>query len=54
MGLNLFLRGVRLERDRIETPGYPFSLPIFDGFDELTLTKPVTFLVGENGSGKST
>lgn len=54
MGLTLFLRGVRLERDRIEQPGYPFSLPIFDGFDELTLTKPVTFLVGENGSGKST
>lgn len=54
MGLDLFLRGVRLERERIETQGYPFSLPIFKGFDELTLTKPVTFLVGENGSGKST
>jgi len=54
VGLNLFLRGVRLERDRIEQPDYPFSLPIFQGFDELTLTQPVTFLVGENGSGKST
>lgn len=50
----MYLRGVRLERERIQTEGYPFSLPIFETFTELALTKAVTFLVGENGSGKST
>lgn len=36
--------------------GYPFDLPVADGLrrDWLTLGPGVTFLVGENGSGKST
>lgn len=34
--------------------GFPFTLPILAGFGELALDRPVTFLVGENGSGKST
>lgn len=33
--------------------GFPFSLPILNEM-ELTFTKPVTFFVGENGTGKST
>jgi predicted ATPase len=33
---------------------YPFNIPILNHTTELTLSKPVTFFVGENGSGKST
>jgi predicted ATPase len=33
--------------------GFPFSLPILNDM-ELTFAKPVTFFVGENGTGKST
>ena len=33
---------------------YPFNLPIFHETDEIALKKPVTFFVGENGTGKST
>src|SRR5690242_12246104 len=32
---------------------YPFHLPLIRNFD-VELTSPVTFFVGENGSGKST
>ena len=39
----------------IETNEYPFSIPLIknSGLD-LSFSKPVTILVGENGSGKST
>ncbi|TFD92913.1 AAA family ATPase [Jeotgalibacillus sp. R-1-5s-1] len=33
---------------------FPFSLPVIRHFNELTFSKPVTILVGENGTGKST
>jgi len=33
---------------------YPFSLPLVRNLDGLTFRSPVTFFVGENGSGKST
>lgn len=33
---------------------YPFNIPLFNNFDELKLTTPVTIFVGENGTGKST
>lgn len=51
----LFLQKVSLRRDTVPSfDQYPFSLPVIRNFDELILTKPVSFLVGENGSGKST
>lgn len=34
--------------------GYPFDLPWLSDAFELTFTEPVTILVGENGTGKST
>ena len=46
-----FLREIRLETDSGE---FPFSLPVFDGFQVLAFDTPVTLFVGENGSGKST
>jgi predicted ATPase len=33
---------------------YPFSLPLLQTLKELRFEKPVTLLVGENGTGKST
>ena len=35
-------------------PEYPFSLPLLQTLKELHFEKPVTLLVGENGTGKST
>lgn len=40
-----------LERQR---QGFPFSLPVLQELSVLEFTTPVTFFVGENGSGKST
>ena len=34
--------------------GFPFDIPALQGLEALELTTSVTFLVGENGSGKST
>jgi predicted ATPase len=47
-----FLTRVGIRDDRIQ-PGYPFDIPVFRDGLALELTTPVTFLVGENGSGKS-
>ncbi|MDE6060361.1 MAG: AAA family ATPase, partial [Clostridia bacterium] len=33
---------------------YPFSIPIIKSLTEINFEKPVTFIAGENGSGKST
>jgi predicted ATPase len=50
-----FVRGIRVERDRIEDSSvYPFSIPALRNLEELTFHPKVTFLIGENGSGKST
>lgn len=33
--------------------GYPFDVPAIEAFETLAISKPVSFFVGENGSGKS-
>lgn len=40
-----------LENDLDE---FPFTVPVIRSFTEIKFTAPVTFFVGENGSGKST
>ncbi len=51
----LYLRELILRRDRVPDFGrYPFSLPAVIGLERLTFQQPVTFFIGENGSGKST
>jgi predicted ATPase len=54
----IHLRGVRLLPPRTGQPeddGYPFAVPVVASLREapLEFDAPVTFLVGENGSGKS-
>ncbi|MDC0744979.1 AAA family ATPase [Polyangium mundeleinium] len=50
-----FLRAITLIRDRVEdTNVYPFTIPAVRSLDTLAFDPRVTFLVGENGSGKST
>jgi predicted ATPase len=49
------LRAIRLNKIGTKLPdGFPFTVPIIQSLDEITFTSEVTFLVGENGSGKST
>jgi predicted ATPase len=50
-----FIECVFLDRTRISDPEhYAFKLPALRNFSKLDLHPHVTFLVGENGSGKST
>jgi predicted ATPase len=50
-----FLHEIILERDRIESfERYPFNLSSIRHLDRLALHPAVTFIVGENGTGKST
>ena len=49
-----FLVHLGIYEDRIASNQYPFSLPWLDAKLTLDFKSPVTFLVGENGTGKST
>ena len=51
----LHLRAIRLNSVPDGQKGsFPFNIAAIQSLDELPLSAPVTFLVGENGSGKST
>lgn len=55
--VNNHLRSVELKEGASELPhAYPFSVPAIRALtgESLRLSSPVTFFVGENGSGKST
>ena len=55
MNSNLIIGSVQFERERIESfDRYPFNIPVVKNFKRLKFRKPVTFLIGENGIGKST
>lgn len=50
-----FLQRLTLRDRSLPTPrSYPFTLPWLHDDFELTFTEPVTIIVGENGTGKST
>ena len=52
---NLIIKKIFLERDKIESfDKYPFNIEVVKNFEELNFDSQVTFLVGENGIGKST
>lgn len=51
----LFVEKIYLLRDKISNfEKYPFNIEIIKNLDEVKFNAPVTFLVGENGVGKST
>lgn len=49
----MFLREVTLKDKQINN-SYVYQIPLIQSFDQITFKKPVTFLCGENGTGKST
>lgn len=50
-----YLRSIKIVRDEIDDSNqYPFSLPVFRNLGCLDFHPRVTFIVGENGTGKST
>lgn len=50
-----FLRSLRLADPKAERPKeYPFTLPWLTDDFELEFEEPITILMGENGTGKST
>jgi predicted ATPase len=50
-----FLRRVWIDQEKIgDREAYPFCLPLFRGEFEQDFEKPITIIVGENGTGKST
>ncbi|WNS43390.1 AAA family ATPase [Paenibacillus sp. MMS20-IR301] len=54
-GPMLYLRHAELLREQVPSFGvYPFNLPVVRVLERLVFRKQVTFLVGENGTGKST
>jgi len=55
MNSNLFVKKIILERDKIQNfDRYPFNIELIKNFTEIEFHKQVTFLIGENGIGKST
>lgn len=53
--INQYIRSVELNRSKIQSfSKYPFNLPAIRSLTELKLHPNVTFIVGENGTGKST
>lgn len=50
-----FLKSLNFIEERVKPNEFPFNLPAFRGGKlELTFDRPVTIIVGENGTGKST
>jgi predicted ATPase len=50
----IHLRSISLKASHDGQEGFPFTVPVIRTLDRIDFTAPVTFLVGENGSGKST
>jgi predicted ATPase len=50
----IHLRSIGLKPAAKKLDGFPFTIPLVRKFKEIELRAPVTFFVGENGTGKST
>ena len=50
----IHLRSITLREGETRPTGFPFSLPVVAAWPPLEFHSPVTILVGENGTGKST
>lgn len=53
--INQYLRSIEIKRDKVKSfSTYPFCLPVIRSLSNLKFHPKVTFIVGENGTGKST
>jgi predicted ATPase len=52
--MELHIKGLNIDWNRIAPYSYLREIPSIAGVDHLSFHKPITFFVGENGSGKST
>lgn len=53
--MDRILRHIEVDRDSVEDwASYPFCITAIEALERLEFDRGVTFLVGENGSGKST
>ena len=50
----LHIKGINIDWDKISQGSYLREIPSISGMSTLMFHKPITFFVGENGSGKST
>ena len=53
-GIELHIKGLSLDWDKIDGDSYLRGIETISSIRNLAFNKPVTFFVGENGSGKST
>ncbi len=52
---NSYIRRMRINKiDDSKKGEHPFNLPVFKKIQELDFNQPITFIIGENGMGKST
>lgn len=51
---NMFINDIRIKWEEVDDFSYVRTIPAIASIDELAFEKPITFFVGENGSGKST
>ncbi len=50
-----FIRSIKLNLGKVpDQTVYPYTIPAIKLFKEIDLSDPVTFFIGENGTGKST
>lgn len=49
----MILKSISYKKDN-KKQGYPYQLPLFQSLESFHFHKPITILVGENGTGKST
>jgi len=51
----LYIQYIVLKDDmKMDAKVYPFNIPLIKNFKKIQFNKPVTFIIGENGTGKST
>ena len=51
---NQFIQGFRIDWAKINNNSYLRRIPAIKDLQQLDFDKPITFFVGENGTGKST
>ncbi len=51
---NQFIRGIKFEWDNIPENSYLRKIEALKDIESLEFSNPITFFVGENGTGKST